>query len=51
MARIARFVMPDIPHRIVQRIVRRVDAFFANADRKEYLQTGRLLGLLTLWRT
>lgn len=37
MDRIARFVMPDIPHHVVHRSVRRMGAFFSDADREEYL--------------
>jgi putative transposase len=38
MARIARIVVPGIPHHIVQRGVRRMDVFFRNTDRTEYLK-------------
>ena len=37
MARIARVVIPDIPHHVVQRGVRRMHVFFSDADREEYL--------------
>ncbi len=37
MARIARVVVPDIPHHVVQRGVRRMHVFFSDADREEYL--------------
>lgn len=38
MARIARVVVPGVPHHIVQRGVRSMNVFFANADRAEYLK-------------
>jgi putative transposase len=38
MARIARIVVPGIPHHIVQRGVRRMDVFFRDTDRTEYLK-------------
>jgi len=38
MARIARIVVPGIPHHIVQRGVRRMDVFFRDADRAVYLE-------------
>ncbi len=37
MARIARVVMPNLPHHVVQRGVRRMDVFFSPEDRQEYL--------------
>lgn len=37
MARIARVVIPDFPHHVVQRGVRRMDVFFSDDDREEYL--------------
>jgi len=37
MARIARVVVPDSPHHVVQRGARRMDVFFSTADRQEYL--------------
>jgi putative transposase len=37
MARIARVVVPGIPHHIIQRGNRRMDTFFAEADYREYL--------------
>jgi putative transposase len=37
MARIARVVVPDFPHHVVQRGVRRMDVFFSSGDRQEYL--------------
>ena len=37
MSRIARVVAPDVPHHIVQRDVRKMDAFSSDADREEYL--------------
>ena len=37
MARIARVVVPDFPHHVVQRGVRRMDVFFSADDRQEYL--------------
>jgi putative transposase len=38
MARIARVVVPGVPHHIVQRGVRKMDVFFCDADRAEYLK-------------
>jgi putative transposase len=37
MARISRVVVPDFPHHVVQRGVRRMDVFFSAEDRQEYL--------------
>jgi putative transposase len=37
MARIARVVVPNIPHHITQRGNRRLDTFFSEADFREYL--------------
>jgi putative transposase len=37
MARIARFVLPEYPHHIVQRGNRRLDVFFNDDDRHAYL--------------
>ncbi len=37
MARIARVVVPNIPHHITQRGNRRMDTFFSEADYREYL--------------
>ena len=37
MARIARVVVPDFPHHVVQRGVRRVDVVFSADDRQEYV--------------
>jgi len=37
MARIARVVVPGVPHHITQRGNRRMDTFFTNADYREYL--------------
>ena len=37
MARIARVVVPDFPHHVVERGVRRMDVFFSPDDRQEYL--------------
>ena len=37
MARIARVVVPGIPHHITQRVNRRMETFFAEADYHEYL--------------
>ncbi|MFO7607124.1 MAG: transposase [Desulfurivibrionaceae bacterium] len=37
MARIARVVVPNIPHHIIQRGNRRMDTFFSEADYREYL--------------
>ncbi len=38
MARLARVVVPGLPHHVVQRGVRRMDVFFSDADRREYLR-------------
>jgi len=38
MPRIARVVIPGLPHHIVQRGVRRMDVFFSDNDRNEYLK-------------
>ncbi len=38
MARIARVVIPGLAHHVVQRGVRRMDVFFSNDDREEYLK-------------
>ena len=38
MARIARVVLPGIPHHIMQRGVRSMDIFFSDADRRDYLK-------------
>lgn len=38
MARIARVVVPGVPRHIVQRGVRKIDVFFCDVDRVEYLQ-------------
>jgi putative transposase len=37
MARIARVVVPGIPHHVTQRGNRRMDVFFSDEDREEYL--------------
>ncbi len=37
MARIARVVVPDFPHHVVQRDACRMDVFFSADDRQEYL--------------
>ena len=37
MARIARVVVPDFPHHVVQRGARGMDVFFSPHDRQEYL--------------
>lgn len=37
MARTARLVVPDFPHQVVQRGVRRMDVFFSSEDQHEYL--------------
>ncbi len=39
MARIARVVAPGIPHHITQRGNRRMEAFFVEADYREYHET------------
>ena len=38
MARIARIVVPGLPHHVTQRGVRRMRIFFSDDDREEYLQ-------------
>ena len=38
MARLARVVIPDVPHHVTQRGNRRMPIFFCNADRTEYLR-------------
>jgi putative transposase len=38
MARLARIVIPDLPHHITQRGVRRMDVFFTDEDRLQYLK-------------
>ena len=38
MARLARIVVPGLPHHITQRGVRRMDVFFSDDDRTEYLK-------------
>ncbi len=38
MARIARVVVPNCPHHVVQREVSRMDVFFSLEDRQEYLR-------------
>jgi len=38
MARIARVVVPELPHHVTQRGVRRMDVFFSDGDRREYLK-------------
>jgi hypothetical protein len=49
MARIARVVVPGIPHHITQRGVRRMDVFFSDDDRHAYLdllaKQGRRFGV------
>ena len=37
MARIARIVIPDIPHHVTQRGNRRMQVFFGNEDYRLYL--------------
>ena len=37
MPRIARVVVPDVPHHVTQRGNRREDVFFSDADRRAYL--------------
>jgi len=37
MPRIARVVIPDFPHHVVQRGVRRMDVFFSERDKEHYL--------------
>ncbi len=41
MARIARVVVPEIPHHVTQRGVRRMDTFFKPEDYAEYLSLMR----------
>jgi len=38
MPRIARVVVPGCPHHITQRSVRRIDVFFSDVDRTDYLE-------------
>ena len=38
MARLARIVIPDVPHHVTQRGNRRLPIFFSDADRIAYLQ-------------
>ena len=38
MARLARVVVPGLPHHIILRGVRRMDVFFSDDDRREYLK-------------
>ncbi len=49
MSRIARVVVPGIPHHVTQRGVRRVDVFFSDKDRIAYLdvpsEQGRVHGV------
>ena len=49
MARIARIVVPGMPHHVVQRGVRRMDVFFSDDDRYAYLdllaEQGRRFGV------
>ncbi len=49
MARIARIVVPGMPHHVVQRGVRRMDIFFSDDDRHAYLdllaEQGRRFGV------
>ncbi len=49
MARIARIVVPGMPHHVVQRGVRRMDVFFSDDDRQAYLdllaEQGRRFGV------
>jgi len=37
MARVARVVLPDHPHHLVQRGNRRLDVFFSDDDRRTYM--------------
>jgi putative transposase len=39
MARLARVVLPSIPHHITQRGTRREEVFFSDDDRRNYLKT------------
>ena len=52
MARLARVVLPGIPHHITQRGVRSMDVFFSDTDRQDYLRLlqkhGRRHGLVFL---
>jgi len=51
MPRMARIVIPDVPHHVTQRGNRREDVFFADDDRRRYLlcsqKTLKLLRLRT----
>jgi putative transposase len=38
MARIARVVLPDVPHHVTQRGNRRLPLFFSDEDRAHYCQ-------------
>ena len=38
MPRVARVVVPETPHHVTQRGVRRMDVFFADDDRKAYIE-------------
>jgi len=52
MGRIARVVLPGLPHHVTQRGVRSLDVFFCDGDRAEYLRLmaehGRAAGLTVL---
>jgi putative transposase len=37
MARLARVVLPHLPHHVIQRGVRSLSLFFSDADREAYL--------------
>ena len=37
MPRMARIVVPDVPHHVTQRGNRREDVFFSDEDRRRYL--------------
>ena len=41
MSRIARIVLPDVPHHITQRGVRSINVFFIDEDRHFYMELVR----------
>jgi putative transposase len=44
MARLARVVLPEVPHHVTQRGVRSIDVFQSDADRRDYLRLLRING-------
>ena len=44
MARLARVVLPGVPHHVTQRGVRSMDIFYSDEDRKEYLSLLKVNG-------